>query len=420
MLRQLVLLTLALATVAGCSKDDRAEAGEQNQKDDAEQPANEFLVGDGQSLLTERKGGRYLTPVQPATAERVKRLTVPDGFKVSVWSRDNGRIRMMALGPDGTAYVTRPSTGEVLAFADTDDDGRAERPRTVVKLPKVHGIFIHQGKTMYLATVGEVFTCSIQGNRVGKPRRIVKGMPTARGHHNRTVAIGPDGRLYITVGSTCNCCWEKNPENATMLVARADGSEREVFARGLRNTIGFGWHPQTKQLWGMDHGIDWLGPDTPPEELNLIKEGKHYGWPWVYGNRNTIPLERHKAVGRLDEFAKKTTPPVLGYQAHSSPIAMVFYAAEQFPEDYRNDALVAFHGSWNRTRPVGYKVVRVRFDDKGRPTGWEDFLTGFLVTDEPKPYAFGRPAGLLMLADGSLLVGDDANGVIYRIRKTAP
>lgn len=408
------LVTLCLLVVCSAAAAEKAKA---NDTDGGKFEARDaFLAGDGQSLLPERKGGRYISPIRPATAERVAMLKAPDGFAVSVWARDLDRIRMMALGPDGAVYVTRPGTGEVLALRDDDGDGKADAARTAVRLPRVHGIHIHAGQTMYLATVGEVFACEIaKGGQVGEPRRIITGMPTGRGHHNRTLAVGPDGKLYITVGSTRNCVWERNPENATMLVADANGSGREVFARGLRNTIGFGWHPETGQLWGMDHGIDWLGNDEPPEELNAIRRGRHYGWPFVFGNRKTIGIERHEAVGSLAEFAAKTTPPALGLQAHSSPIAMVFYTARQFPDRYRNDAFLALHGSWNRESPIGYKVVRIRFD-KGKPVAFEDFLTGFLVRKGAAPYAFGRPAGLLVDADGSLLVGDDANGVIYRVR----
>lgn len=420
-------LAVALLAGAGCSGERQQQPGGPGEANSpAGDDANDanavsafdrdgFLAGTGESLLPRREGGRYMTPVVAPTPERVDRLQLPDGFSVGLWAKGLGRIRMMALGPDGEVYITHPRRGGVLKMADTDGDGQADVQEMVVDLDRVHGLYVHEGKTMYLATVGEVFTAGIDGGKVGEPKRIVTGMPTARGHHNRTLAIGPDGRLYITVGSTCNCCWEKNPENATMLVAEADGSNRRIFARGLRNTIGFGWHPKTGELWGMDHGIDWLGPDRPVEELNHIRKGRHYGWPWVYGDRNTIPIERHEAIGSLEEFAPKTTPPVLGYQAHSSPIAMVFYTGEQFPQEYRNDAFVAFHGSWNRNQPVGYEVVRVVFDDDGRPQRFEKFLTGFLVTDVDKPYAFGRPAGLVVLADGSLLVGDDAAGAIYRV-----
>ncbi|MFP4053029.1 MAG: PQQ-dependent sugar dehydrogenase [Phycisphaerae bacterium] len=420
----LFAMAAALAATVGCSNDPENDANVPSTQpttadDEAWEAFNAdgFLAGSGESLLPKREGGRYFTPVHKPTDQLVAKLKLPEGFKVGIWARGLGRPRMMALGADGTVYITRPSQDDVIALRDADGDGSADgRGRTVVELEDVHGIYIHEGSKAYLATVGEVFTCDIASDGTwSEPRRIVTGMPTARGHHNRTLAIGPDGKLYITVGSTCNCCWEKNLENATMLVADADGRDREVFARGLRNTIGFGWHPETGELWGMDHGIDWLGPDTPPEELNQIRKGHHYGWPWVYGDRNTIGIEKHKAIGSLKEFAEKTTPPVIGYQAHSSPIQMAFYTADQFPSEYRNDAFVAFHGSWNRNQPVGYEVVRVRFDDKGRPQQFEPFLTGFLQKGAIKPFTFGRPAGLVVDADGSLLVGDDATGVVYRV-----
>ncbi len=379
--------------------------------------ADGFLAGSGESLLPEREGGRYFTPVREPDAERMAKLKLPEGFRIAIWARGLGRPRMMATGADGTVYITRPRSNDVIALRDADDDGQADDdPTTICELDDVHGIYIHQGTTVYLATVGEVFTCRIRGDGSWtKPQRIITGMPTASGHHNRTLAIGPDGKLYITVGSTCNCCWEENLENATMLVADPNGANREIFARGLRNTIGFGWHPKTRQLWGMDHGIDWLGADTPPEELNLIQRGHHYGWPWAYGNRKTIGIEEHEAIGSLKEFAAYTTPPVLGYQAHASPLQMVFYTAEAFPEEYRNDAFVAFHGSWNRSNPVGYEVVRIRFDDAGRPQAFEPFVTGFLQDRPEGATTFGRPCGLTVTRDGELLIGDDATGAIYRV-----
>jgi glucose/arabinose dehydrogenase len=217
--------------------------------------------------------------------------------------------------------------------------------------------------------------------------------------------------LYITVGSTCNCCLEKSPESATILRAKADGSDRKVFAKGLRNTLGFGWHPKTKEMWGMDHGSDWLGDDVPQEELNKLEEGKHYGWPLVYEDRKVIPL-KDTPEAELQEFAKKTEPPALGYQAHSAPIQMTFYTGDQFPAEYRNDAFVCMRGSWNRKPPAGYEVVRIRFDPSGKPVKFEQFLTGFLLKG---PEHFARLAGIAQARDGSLFVGDDTNGVIYRV-----
>jgi glucose/arabinose dehydrogenase len=200
--------------------------------------------------------------------------------------------------------------------------------------------------------------------------------------------------------------------NATIVRGNADAGNIEIFAKGLRNTIGFGWHPETGELWGMDHGIDWLGDEEQKEELNLLVEGADYGWPYIYGDGKYNPGDRPPGDITYQEYREKTTPPTLIYTAHAAPLDMVFYNETQFPEEYRGDALVAMRGSWNRSKAVGYKVVRINFEN-GQPTGFEDFLTGFLVDNNQAHFA--RIAGLAVLPDGSLLVSDDTNGVMYRI-----
>ena len=241
---------------------------------------------------------------------------------------------------------------------------------------------------------------------------MIDGLPDGGQHPNRTIAFGADG-LYISVGSSCNACRETNPEHATLLRFPPEGGKRAIFAHGLRNTIGFDWHPVTGELWGMDHGSDWRGDDEPPEELNHLQEGKDYGWPFCYANRN---VDRHLVTApegkSKEDYCSATQAPALTYQAHGAPIAMIFYRGSQLPADYRGDAFVAMHGSWNRKVPSGYNVVRVRFKNR-RPVQFEEFLTGFLARDGES--YIGRPAGLAMAADGALLVSDDANGVIYRI-----
>ena len=359
---------------------------------------------------------RFVPDRRPVTEELVKQLTVPRGFQVNVFAKDLGRPRIMDVGPDGTVYVTRRE-GDVMALKDTDNDGAADQSRKVAEGAGMHGIYVHEDGKVYLATVGEVLVTQLRDNgSFGPLQLIISDLPTKRGHHNRTLAISPvDGMLYITVGSTGNALIEENEENAAMLQAAPDGSRRKIFARGLRNTIGFGWHPVTKELWGWDHGIDGLGDDRPPEELNRILEGKDYGWPFAWGDRQVNPNIRANPPSGMskEEFAKTTEPMVLGYQAHSSPIQMAFYTADHFPADYKNDAFVAFHGSWNRKNATGYKVVRVLFDDAGQPTGFEDFLDGFLIDDGRG--MIGRPAGVAVARDGSLLISDDLNGYIYRV-----
>jgi glucose/arabinose dehydrogenase len=350
----------------------------------------------------------------PPTPERIRQLHVPPGFRIQVFARDLGNPRMMAVDADGRIYVTRPESGDVIALRDRDGDGQAEQRQVVISgLPGVHGLTLHQGR-MYLATPRTVYVLDrLPDVRFDSPRVLVSNLPDGGNHPHRTLAFGPDGKLYVSIGSTCNACIEQSPESATLLRMNPDGSGREVFAGGLRNTIGFGWHPETGALWGMDIGSDWLGADLPPEELNELMAGGHYGWPWCYGARQVDPNMRPGLKNTTPPaFCAETQPAVMTYQAHSSPIGWVFYTGAQFPEAYRNDAFVAMRGSWNRKPAVGYKVVCVRFEGE-RPVRFEDFVTGFLLPDGESQFA--GLAGIVVAGDGSLLVSDDQNGVIYRI-----
>jgi glucose/arabinose dehydrogenase len=364
-------------------------------------------------LIEEEKEGTALkVPGVEPTADRIAQLKLPDGFRIAKFADGLGKPRMFAVGDDGTLYVTRREPGDVLALRDTAGDGKADQKDVVVKnLPGAHGIVLHGGK-MYVATVRELYAGEMKDGKVGEMKKLIGDLPEGGRHPNRTLAFDPDGMLYITVGSTCNNCVEPNPEAATILRAKPDGSDRKIFAKGLRNTLGFGWHPKTKEMWGMDHGSDWLGNDTPPEELNRLQEGKHYGWPFVYGDRKLIDYKDGPPEKKLREFADKTEPMTLGYQAHSAPIQMTFYTGDQFPAEYKNDAFVCMRGSWNRKPPAGYEVVRIRFDETGKPQKFEPFLTGFLLKG---PEQFARLAGIAQAKDGSLFIGDDTNGVIYRV-----
>jgi len=211
-------------------------------------------------------------------------LQAPEGFTVTVFAQQVGNARMMAVGPDGTVYVTRPESHDVMALRDRDGDGRAEEATVVAaNLRFVHGITIHADR-LYLAGETSVWVADLlPDGGVGEPQVLIDDLPDGDQHYRRTIAVGPDGMLYVSIGSSCNNCRESNRENATLLQANADG--RIVFAAGLRNTIGWGWHPETGELWGMDHGSDWRGDDQPPEELNRIEEGRNYGWPYCFGDR---------------------------------------------------------------------------------------------------------------------------------------
>jgi len=333
---------------------------------------------------------------------------------VDVFATGMGNPRMMAVAPDGGVYITRPRTGDVVLLRDRDGDGRADEQSVVVSgIEGVHGIALHQGRA-YLAAPTAVYVADVRGDgRLGTPRTLIADLPDGGQHPNRTLAIGPDGMLYISIGSTCNACVETNPEHAALIRTRLDGTARTLYARGLRNTIGFAFHPQTRELWGMDHGTDWRGNDTPPEELNRIVAGGDYGWPFCYGRQQVDELFAIMPEGMTREaYCARTQPAVLTYTAHSAPIGLAFYDGAMFPAEYRGDAFVAMRGSWNRVPASGYKVVRIRFRD-GSPVAIEDFVSGFLLGDG-RSY-FARPAGIAVARDGALLVSDDTNGVIYRI-----
>lgn len=358
-----------------------------------------------------------LEPKKISVNNVVHKISLPNGFDINVFARDLINPRMIAVASNGRVYVTRRSVGDVVMLQDTDGDGEADLQEIVANRPGMHGIAI-SGHTLFLATVKDIYRATILSNgRLSPLEHIVNDLPDGGQHPNRTLSMGPDERLYVSVGSTCNACDETSPESATILQMKPDGSSRRIFASGLRNTIGFSFEPETREMYGMDNGIDWLGDNEQYEELNHIVEGKRYGWPYIYDDSKFNPQDEPPGDITLAEWAARSVEPLGFYTPHAAPMQMTFYTGHQFPAEYRGDAFVAMRGSWNRKPPSGYEVARIRFED-GRPVGFEAFAQGFLSRIGHKWVHRGRLAGMAQAPDGALLVADDTNGVIYRISYT--
>jgi glucose/arabinose dehydrogenase len=401
------------AAIGGEGGEPGGAAGEAGEGGDGGQAG--ASGGDGGAAGDAGAGGgpEVFRPAnRPFSEERLAGLTVADGFAINVFAENLMQPRMLATD-SGRVYVTRPLQGDVIRLVDDNDDGLAEITAVATdELPNVHGIAF-SGTNVFLATTSQVLRGTV--NSAGDFEAlevIVDDLPDGGQHPYRTLVVGPDSMLYISIGSDCDACAETNPEHATILRTALDGSGRAVFASGLRNTIGFGFHPTTGVLWGMDHGSDWRGNDLPPEELNRLQSGLDYGWPYCFGNAQIDPIIDDPIGTTKALYCAATEPATLEFQAHGAPIGLAFYAGSAFPSEFSGDAFIALHGSWNRFPPTGYKVVRLRFDD-GEPAGVEDFVSGFLIEDGEAQ--FGRPAGVAVAPDGSLLFSDDENGMLYRV-----
>jgi glucose/arabinose dehydrogenase len=346
---------------------------------------------------------------RPAGAE----LTLPPGFAIDIFAEGGFKALRWAMeGPGGEVFVTDTTANTITALIDADKDGKAESREVFAQgLNRPMGMAIQDG-WFYVGNTDAVLRWPYkpgQKSLTGTPENIAT-VPGGGNHWTRTLAFSPDGKkLYATVGSASNVDVEPEPR-ATILEMNPDGSGRRVFASGVRNAVGLTFRPGTDELWASVHERDMLGDDLVPDYVTRIRDGGFYGWPFAY----TGPNEDPRRKGERPELVAKSIVPDVLLQSHSAPMGLAFYTGTQFPAEYRGDAFLALHGSWNRKLRTGYKVVRIPVRD-GKPTGgYEDFVVGWSTGDD-KPGVWGRPVAILPRADGSLLVTDDAANVIWRV-----
>ena len=363
----------------------------------------------------------YATPSASNPPQRVARpegmgLNVPPGFAANAFADGLTHPRWLAVAPNGDVLLAESAIGRITLLRDADGDGRAETVATFLEgLSRPHGMAFRPG-ALYIADVNGVFRIPYQPGDIrarGEPRPITEpgALGPGSGHWTRNIVFSPDGgKFYVAVGSRGNI-GEEDEIRAAVLEFGADGGERRVYAGGLRNPVGIAFRPESDELWAVVNERDGLGDGLVPDYITRVVAGAFYGWPYAYIGRNPQP----GFAERRPDLVQRTRVPDLLFQAHSAPIGLVFYSGESFPAEYRGDAFVALRGSWNSGQPTGYKIVRVPFRD-GKPAGhYENFATGFWIAGKDTARVWGRPAGLAVAADGSLLIADDTGNSVWRV-----
>jgi glucose/arabinose dehydrogenase len=345
---------------------------------------------------------------RPASELPINKLKVPKGFKVEVWVDGIPDARSLALGDKGTVFVGNRNLHDV--YAVIDRGGKREVKKVLKGLDTPNGVAFSKG-TLYVAEQTRILRYDGIEDRLDnppEPKVVIDGLPKQVGHFWKYLAMGPDGKLYFNIGAPGNIVMPGYIQGSISRVDPKSGM-METYATGVRNSVGFDWHPKTKELWFNEHGRDWMGDDMPSDELNVAKrKGEQFGYPFCHQGDTPDPeFGKHRSCS---EF----TPPVLKLGAHVAPIGLRFYTGKMFPAEYQNNIFLAQHGSWNRNVKQGYNVIRVKVDANGKAKS-EPFLEGFLVDPKADPPTWGRPVDLLVMRDGSLLVSDDYNGIIYRV-----
>lgn len=348
---------------------------------------------------------------------QLDKLQLPEGFTIDVWAAEVPNARSMALSETGMVFVGNRQENNVYALVDENGDGKAESKyilATDLRMP--NGVAIKDGD-LYVAEVSRILRFKDIENNLTNPTYevVYDGYPDEAHHGWKFIAFGPDDMLYVPVGAPCNICESEDPifASITRLDVSKPGAKPEIFANGVRNSVGMTWHPETKELWFTDNGRDMLGDDTPDCELNKATAlGQHFGYP--YWHAGTI---KDPEVGSEGKEASFYTAPEAKLGAHTAPLGLRFYTGDQFPANYKNQLFIAKHGSWNRSKKSGYEVILARLDAAGKVSSQEVMVSGWL--DQATQEAWGRPVDVQQLADGSLLISDDVANCIYRLSYTA-
>lgn len=350
-----------------------------------------------------------------ATADKnpqsvITQLHIPTGFKLSLFADNVPNARSLALGDDGIVYVGTRQEGSLYALQDTNQDGVSDKRYTVAQgLNTPNGVAYKNG-ALYVAEVNRIIrfdNITKQLSNPPKPVIIYDQLPTDKHHGWKYLRFGPDNKLYTAVGAPCNVCEPKQDIYASLLRLNADGGDLEVLAHGIRNSVGFDWQPTSGQLFFTDNGRDNLGDDIPPDELNhWSTKGQHFGFPYCHAGEIADP----ELAG--SKHCEQFVAPTWKFKAHTAPLGMRFYTGSQFPAQYKNQLFVAQHGSWNRTKPQGYQIAALELK-AGKVISETVFIDGWLTK---KDEVLGRPADILQMPDGSLLISDDTLGVIYNVQ----
>lgn len=347
-------------------------------------------------------------PVVDAGDLPVESIRLPVGFHIDLYAQDVRNARSMALSPNGTLFVGTRTAGQVYALVDSDGDHKADRKYIIARgLNMPNGVAFRDG-ALYVAEVHRVLKFDhIEENLEEPPAPTVvnDSFPDDGSHGWKFIRFGPDGKLYVPVGAPCNVCEPPGPLFAAITRMDPDGGGLEIYAQGVRNSVGFDWHPQTHELWFTDNGRDMLGDDIPPDELNHAPQGgMHFGFPYCHGKDIADPEFSGKhSCSEFNAPAQELGP-------HVASLGMRFYTGEMFPEEYRDQIIIAEHGSWNRSKKIGYRLMLVRLKDD-QPVSYEVFAQGWKQGEN----VWGRPVDIQQMPDGSLLVSDDYAGAIYRI-----